>query len=88
MRWISILIAAYIISKNVLVYGVFLQVFVEVIEFEANSHGLFGFGKNDSASRHSLKIKSVFNNSLPFCVGITLLQNFVYGLQPTDLQLV
>ena len=46
--------------------GVFLQVFVEIIKFEANSHGLFNFSKKDSASRHALKTKFIFNSSLLF----------------------
>ena len=37
--------------------GVFLQVFVEIIRFEANSHGLFNFSRKDSASKHALKTK-------------------------------
>ena len=37
--------------------GVFLQVFVEIIKFEANSHGLFNFSRKDSASKHALKTK-------------------------------
>ena len=37
--------------------GVFLQVFVETIKFEANSHGLFTFSRKDSTSKHALKPK-------------------------------
>ena len=37
--------------------GVFLQVFVETIKFEANSHGLFNFSRKDSTSKHALKTK-------------------------------
>ena len=64
--------------------GVFLQVFVEIIKFEAHSHGLFSFSKKDSANRHALKTKFIFNSFLLLskrkfqtCVGITLLQNFM-----------
>ena len=39
--------------------GVFLQVFVKTIIFEANSHGLFKFSKKGSASRHALKTKFI-----------------------------
>ena len=44
--------------------GVFLQVFVEVIKFEAHSHGLFNFSNKDSTNRHALKTKFIFNSSL------------------------
>ena len=44
--------------------GVFLQVFVEIIKFEAHSHGLFNFSNKDSANRHALKTKFIFNSSL------------------------
>ena len=37
MRWIPILVAACIISKNVLSISAFLQVFVEIIKFETQS---------------------------------------------------
>ena len=46
--------------------GVFLKVFVEIIKFEAHSHGLFNFGKKDSANRHALKTKFSFKSSLLF----------------------
>ena len=46
--------------------SVFLQVFVEIIKFEAHSHGLFSFSKKDSANRHALKTKFIFNSSLLF----------------------
>ena len=39
---------------------------MEIIKFEANSHGLFNFSKKDSASRHALKTKFIFNSSLLF----------------------
>ena len=46
--------------------GVFLQVFVEIIKFKTHSHGLFNFSKKDSANRHALKTKFIFNSSLLF----------------------
>ena len=46
--------------------GVFLPVFVEIIKFEAHSHGLFNFSKKDSASKHALKTKFIFYSSLLF----------------------
>ena len=46
--------------------GVFLQVFVETIKFEAHSHGLFNFSKKDLDNRHGLKTKFIFNCSLLF----------------------
>ena len=46
--------------------SVFLQVFVEIIKFEAHSHGLFNFSKKDSANRHALKTKFIFNSPLLF----------------------
>ena len=66
MPWICILVATCIISRNVLVYRYFFQVFAEKIKFEANSHGLFNFSKKDSASKHALKTKFIFNRSLLF----------------------
>ena len=66
MRWIPILVAACIISKNVLSRSAFLQVFVEIIKFETHSNGLFNFSKKDSANRHTLKTKFIFNSSLLF----------------------
>ena len=39
---------------------------MEIIKFEANSHGLFNFSRKDSASRHALKTKFIFYSSLIF----------------------
>ena len=46
--------------------GIFLQVFVEIIKFEAHSHGLFNFSKIDSANKNAQKTKFIFNSSLLF----------------------
>ena len=46
--------------------GIVFQVFVKIIIFEANSHRLFNFSEKDSASRHALKTKFIFNSSLLF----------------------
>ena len=39
---------------------------MQIIKFEAHSHGLFNFSKKDSANRHTLKTKFIFNSSLLF----------------------
>ena len=44
--------------------GAFLQVFVEIIRFEAHSHGLFNLSKKDLANEHALKTKFILNSSL------------------------
>ena len=59
MRWIPILVAAYIISNNVLVYRCFSSGLCGN-KFEAHGHGLFNFSKKDSANRHALKTKFTF----------------------------
>ena len=46
--------------------GVFIKILVEIIKFEAHSHGLFSFSKKDSAHGHALKTKFIFNISLLF----------------------
>ena len=44
---------------------------MEIIKFEAHSHGLFNFSKKDSTNRHALKTKFIFNNPL-----LSLKENF------------
>ena len=39
---------------------------MKIIKFEAHRHGLFNFTKKDSANRHALKTKFIFNSSLLF----------------------
>ena len=39
---------------------------MEIIKFEAHSHGLFKFSKKGSANRHALKTILVFNTPLLF----------------------
>ena len=39
---------------------------MEIIKFEAHSHGLFNFSKIDSANKHAQKTKFIFNSSLLF----------------------
>ena len=46
--------------------GVFLDVFVEIIKFEAYNHGLFSFSKKDSDNRYALKTKFIFNSPFLF----------------------
>ena len=66
MRWIPILWQPAFFLRMYSSIGVFLQVFVQIIKFEAHSHGLFNFSKKDSANRHTLKTKFIFNSSLLF----------------------
>ena len=37
---------------------------MEIIKFEAHSHGLFKLSKKDLANKHALKTKFTFNSSL------------------------
>ena len=66
MRWIPILVPACITSKNVLTYICFSSGLCGNIKFEAHNHGLLNFSKKDSAKRHALKTKFIFNSSLLF----------------------
>ena len=65
MQWTPILVAAYIISKNVLVYRCFSSGLCGN-KFVAHGHGLFNFSKKDSANRHALKTTFIFYSSLLF----------------------
>ena len=90
MRWICILVATCIFLRMYSSIGVFLHVFVEIIKFEKNSNGRFNFSKKDSANRHALKTKFIFNSSLLFSKGkfsekksvlnIIIAKFYVYGL--------
>ena len=67
MRWIPILVAACIFEECTGLYEFFFRsLWKQLSSKQAHSHGLFDFSKNESANRHALKTKFIFNSSLLF----------------------